>query len=95
MFCRTSIEDHPPIFLRILNFFEIFCGLGMGLQGRLLHERGICIKWSLLYSDFGFVCRPCRQESVHRNAQESRRPERTAVAAIQPRTLMRILHALR
>ena len=31
MFFRTNIEDHPPIFLRIINFFEIFCGLG--LQG--------------------------------------------------------------
>ena len=31
MFFRTNIEDHPPILLRILNFFEIFCGLG--LQG--------------------------------------------------------------
>ena len=29
MFFRTNIEDHPPFFLRILNFFEIFCGLGL------------------------------------------------------------------
>ena len=31
MFFRTNIEDYPPNFLRILNFFEIFCG--WGLQG--------------------------------------------------------------
>ena len=31
MFFRTNIEDYPPNFLNILNFFEIFCG--WGLQG--------------------------------------------------------------
>ena len=28
---KTNLEDHPPNCLRILNFFEIFCRLG--LQG--------------------------------------------------------------
>ena len=28
MFLGTNSEDHPPNFLRILNFFEMFCGWG-------------------------------------------------------------------
>ena len=31
VFFRADIEDYPPNFLRILNFFEIFCGWGLHL----------------------------------------------------------------